>query len=118
MTPFFRGSPSVRPFFISHRFEINSIQTAIKYPELDVSARLTIWQKFFELAGCPLWGSEAEEFVNVDGKEPRCYVSLSDLELLAQKPFNGQHSLAILPVRIKCIFQDVPSRTLSGPPRR
>ncbi|KAG2141658.1 P-loop containing nucleoside triphosphate hydrolase protein [Suillus cothurnatus] len=69
---------------------LSRFSIAIKYPELDVSARLTIWQKFFELAGCPLWGSEAEEFVNVDGKEPRCYVSLSDLELLAQKPFNGR----------------------------
>ncbi|KAG1815757.1 uncharacterized protein BJ212DRAFT_1481513 [Suillus subaureus] len=61
---------------------------AIKYPELDASARLTIWQKFFELAGCPLWGSESKEFVDVDGKEPRRYVSLSDLEVLA--PFNGR----------------------------
>ncbi|KAG2349266.1 P-loop containing nucleoside triphosphate hydrolase protein [Suillus weaverae] len=69
---------------------LSRFSIAIKYPELDASARLTIWQKFFELAGCPLWGSEPEEFVNVDGKEPRCYVSLSDLEVLAQKPFNGR----------------------------
>lgn len=69
---------------------LSRFSIAIKYPELDVSARLTIWQKFFELAGCPLWGSESEEFVKVDGKEPRCYVSLSDLEVLAQKPFNGR----------------------------
>lgn len=69
---------------------LSRFSIAIKYPELDASARLTIWQKFFELAGCPLWGSEPEEFVNVDGKEPRCYVSLSDLEALAQKPFNGR----------------------------
>lgn len=34
--------------------------------------------------------SEPEEFVNIDGKEPRCYVSHSDLEVLAQKPFNGR----------------------------
>ncbi|KAG1838815.1 P-loop containing nucleoside triphosphate hydrolase protein [Suillus subalutaceus] len=69
---------------------LSRFSIAIKYPELDASARLTIWQKFFELAGCPLWGSESEEFVDVDGKEPRCYVSLSDLEVLAQKPFNGR----------------------------
>ncbi|KAG1735052.1 P-loop containing nucleoside triphosphate hydrolase protein [Suillus lakei] len=69
---------------------LSRFSIAIKYPELDASARLMIWQKFFELAGCPLWGSEPEEFVNVDGKEPRCYVSLSDLEALAQKPFNGR----------------------------
>ncbi|KAG1873648.1 P-loop containing nucleoside triphosphate hydrolase protein [Suillus subalutaceus] len=69
---------------------LSRFSIAIKYPELDASARLTIWQKFFELAGCPLWGSESEEFVDIDGKEPRCYVSLSDLEVLAQKPFNGR----------------------------
>ncbi|KAG1892084.1 P-loop containing nucleoside triphosphate hydrolase protein, partial [Suillus subluteus] len=69
---------------------LSRFSIAIKYPELDASARLTIWQKFFELAECPLWGSESEEFVDVDGKEPRCYVSLSDLEVLAQKPFNGR----------------------------
>jgi hypothetical protein len=66
---------------------------AIKYPELTAPARLTIWRKFFELAGCPLWGSDPDGFVKLDGKEPRCYVSLSDLEALAQKPFNGQHTL-------------------------
>ncbi|OAX43224.1 hypothetical protein K503DRAFT_789619 [Rhizopogon vinicolor AM-OR11-026] len=57
----------IQPFdepFLS-RFSI-----AIKYPEFNVSAGLTIWHKFFELA--------------------RCYVSLSDLEALAQKPFNDQ----------------------------
>ncbi|KAG1752422.1 uncharacterized protein EDB91DRAFT_1243189 [Suillus paluster] len=48
--------------------------------------------KVFELAGCecPLWGSESEGFVDVDGKEPHFYVSLSDLEALGQKPFNGR----------------------------
>ncbi|KAG2155131.1 uncharacterized protein EDB93DRAFT_1239394 [Suillus bovinus] len=56
--------------------------------DLDASARLTIWIKFFELAGWPFLGSE--EFVNVDGQEPRCYVALSNLEVLAQKPFNGR----------------------------
>ncbi|OJA20333.1 hypothetical protein AZE42_05440, partial [Rhizopogon vesiculosus] len=69
---------------------LSRFSIAIKYPELDASARLTIWRKFFELAGCPLWGSEPEGFVTLDGKEPRCYVSLSDLEALAQKPFNGR----------------------------
>jgi SpoVK/Ycf46/Vps4 family AAA+-type ATPase len=69
---------------------LSRFSIAIKYPELDAPARLTIWRKFFELAGCPLWGSESEGFVDVDGKEPRCYVSLSDLEALAQKPFNGR----------------------------
>ncbi|OJA20318.1 hypothetical protein AZE42_05443 [Rhizopogon vesiculosus] len=69
---------------------LSRFSIAIKYPELDASARLTIWRRFFELAGCPLWGSEPEGFVTLDGKEPRCYVSLSDLEALAQKPFNGR----------------------------
>lgn len=69
---------------------LSRFSIAIKYPELDASARLTVWRKFFELAGCPLWGSESEGFVTVDGKEPHCYVSLSDLEALAQKPFNGR----------------------------
>ncbi|KAG0703086.1 P-loop containing nucleoside triphosphate hydrolase protein [Suillus ampliporus] len=69
---------------------LSRFSIAIKYPELDASARLTIWRKFFELARCPLWGSESEGFVDVDGKEPHCYVSLSDLEALAQKTFNGR----------------------------
>ncbi|OAX41588.1 P-loop containing nucleoside triphosphate hydrolase protein [Rhizopogon vinicolor AM-OR11-026] len=69
---------------------LSRFSIAIKYPELNPSSRLTIWRKFFELAGCPLWGSEPEGFVTLDGKEPRCYVSLSDLEILAQKPFNGR----------------------------
>lgn len=94
----------VRPLYISYQFEINLILTAIKYPELDASARFTIWKKFIELAGWPFLDSESEEFVNIDGKEPRYYVSHSDLEVLAQKPFNGQHSPAILPIRIKYSF--------------
>ncbi|KAG2748370.1 hypothetical protein P692DRAFT_201866271 [Suillus brevipes Sb2] len=69
---------------------LSRFSIAVKYPELDAPARLTVWRKFFELAGCPLWGSESEGFVTVDGKEPRCYVSLSNLEALAQKPFNGR----------------------------
>jgi len=44
----------------------------------------------FELAGCSLWRSEPEGFIALDVKEPRCYVSLSDLEALTQKPFNGR----------------------------
>ncbi|KAJ8596712.1 P-loop containing nucleoside triphosphate hydrolase protein [Rhizopogon salebrosus TDB-379] len=69
---------------------LSRFSIAIKYPELTAPARLTIWRKFFELAGCPLWGSDPDGFVKLDGKEPRCYVSLSDLEALAQKPFNGR----------------------------
>ncbi|OAX38586.1 hypothetical protein K503DRAFT_770335 [Rhizopogon vinicolor AM-OR11-026] len=97
---------------------LSRFSIAIKYPELDTSARLTIWRKFFELAGCPLWGSEPEGFVTLDGKEPRCYVSLSDLEALAQKPFNGQYTLVIMPTHIHFSFQDEPSKTLSGLPKR
>ncbi|OJA20324.1 hypothetical protein AZE42_05438 [Rhizopogon vesiculosus] len=90
---------------------LSRFSIAIKYPELNASARLTIWRKFFELAGCPLWGSEAEGFVTLDGKEPRCYVSLSDLEVLAQKPFNGQYTLVIMPTRYS--FQ-LPGRTIKN----
>jgi len=73
---------------------------AVKYPELDVDARLTIWRKFFELAGCELWGGSGQpgdgwqspdEFVKLEGQEPQCYVSLADLKELAAKPFNGMH---------------------------
>ncbi|KAG2111784.1 P-loop containing nucleoside triphosphate hydrolase protein [Suillus cothurnatus] len=72
---------------------------AVKYPELDVDARLTIWRKFFELAGCELWGGSGQpgdgwqspdEFVKLEGQEPQCYVSLADLKELAAKPFNGR----------------------------
>ncbi len=49
---------------------INSLYTAIKYPELDVAGRRAIWQKFFSLADC--------------------IVSAEDLENLAAKPFNGE----------------------------
>ncbi|KAG1806465.1 P-loop containing nucleoside triphosphate hydrolase protein [Suillus plorans] len=69
---------------------LSRFSIAIKYPELDATARLTIWKKFIELAGWPFFDSKSEEFVNIDGKEPRCYVSHSDLEALAQKPFNGR----------------------------
>ncbi|KAG1803148.1 P-loop containing nucleoside triphosphate hydrolase protein [Suillus variegatus] len=69
---------------------LSRFSIAIKYPELDASARFTIWKKFIELAGWPFLDSESEEFVNIDGKEPRYYVSHSDLEVLAQKPFNGR----------------------------
>lgn len=70
----------------------------MKYPELDADARLTIWRNFFELAGCELWGGSGrpvdgrqspDEFVRLEGQEPQCYVSLSDLKELAKKPFNG-----------------------------
>ncbi|KAG1868144.1 P-loop containing nucleoside triphosphate hydrolase protein [Suillus tomentosus] len=69
---------------------LSRFSIAIKYPELDASARLTIWKKLIELAGWPFLDSESEQFVNIDGKEPRYYVSHSDLEVLAQKPFNGR----------------------------
>ncbi|KAF9226799.1 P-loop containing nucleoside triphosphate hydrolase protein [Gyrodon lividus] len=75
-----------------HTFDdafLSRFSIAIKYSELDMAARLTIWRKFFELAGLPLWGSQ-DEFVALDGKEPRCYISLEDLEELAQKQFNGR----------------------------
>jgi hypothetical protein len=71
---------------------------AVKYPELDAEARLAIWRNFFELAGCELWGGNGkagdgrqspDEFVRLEGQEPQCYVSLSDLKELAKKPFNG-----------------------------
>jgi hypothetical protein len=71
---------------------------AVKYPELDAEARLAIWRNFFELAGCELWGGSGkpgdgrqspDEFVRLEGQEPQCYVSLSDLKELAKKPFNG-----------------------------
>ncbi|KAG2060264.1 P-loop containing nucleoside triphosphate hydrolase protein [Suillus hirtellus] len=69
---------------------LSRFSIVIKYPELDASARLTIWKKFIELAGWQFLDSESEEFVNIDGREPRYYVSHSDLEVLAQKPFNGR----------------------------
>ncbi|KAH7931154.1 P-loop containing nucleoside triphosphate hydrolase protein [Leucogyrophana mollusca] len=72
---------------------LSRFSIAIKYPELDASARLTIWRKFFELAGCTLWGGKDvpdDDFVRLDGKEPQCYVSLADLEELSLKPFNGR----------------------------
>lgn len=77
----------------------------MKYPELDVDARLTIWRKFFELAGCELWGGSGQpedgrqspdEFVKLEGQEPQCYVSLADLKELAAKPFNGMHCFLYL----------------------
>ncbi|KAF9231896.1 P-loop containing nucleoside triphosphate hydrolase protein [Melanogaster broomeanus] len=61
---------------------LSRFSIAIRYSELDAPSRLTIWRKFFELAGLPLWGSQ-DDF-------PKCYVSLGDLEALAQKRFNGR----------------------------
>ncbi|KAK0223734.1 P-loop containing nucleoside triphosphate hydrolase protein [Armillaria fumosa] len=49
---------------------LSRFSIAIKYPELDVASRRTIWQKFFSLA--------------------HCTVSGEDLENLAVKPFNGR----------------------------
>ncbi|KAG1898485.1 P-loop containing nucleoside triphosphate hydrolase protein [Suillus fuscotomentosus] len=78
---------------------LSRFSIAVKYPELDVDARLTIWRKFFELAGCELWGGSGQpedgrqspdEFVKLEGQEPQCYVSLADLKELAAKPFNGR----------------------------
>lgn len=78
---------------------LSRFSIAVKYPDLDVDARLTIWRKFFELAGCELWGGNGqsgdgrqspEEYVKLEGHEPQCYVSLADLKELAAKPFNGR----------------------------
>ncbi|OJA14965.1 hypothetical protein AZE42_03217 [Rhizopogon vesiculosus] len=78
---------------------LSRFSIAVKYPELDADARLTIWRNFFELAGCELWGGSGrpgdgrhspDEFVRLEGQEPQCYVSLSDLKELAKKPFNGR----------------------------
>jgi len=78
---------------------LSRFSIAVKYPELDAEARLTIWRNFFELAGCELWGGSGrpgdgrqspDEFVRLEGQEPQCYVSLSDLKELAKKPFNGR----------------------------
>ncbi|KAG2143047.1 P-loop containing nucleoside triphosphate hydrolase protein [Suillus clintonianus] len=78
---------------------LSRFSIAVKYPELDADARLTIWRKFFELAGCELWGGSGQpgdgrqspdEFVKLEGQEPQCYVSLADLKELATKPFNGR----------------------------
>jgi hypothetical protein len=78
---------------------LSRFSIAVKYPELDVDARLTIWRKFFELAGRELWGGSGQlgdgrqspdEFVKLEGQEPQCYVSLADLKELAAKPFNGR----------------------------
>ncbi|KAG2115511.1 P-loop containing nucleoside triphosphate hydrolase protein [Suillus clintonianus] len=76
---------------------LSRFSIAVKYPELDADARLTIWRKFFELAGCELWGGSGQpgegcldEFVKLEGQEPQCYVSLADLNELAAKPFNGR----------------------------
>lgn len=78
---------------------LSRFSIAVKYPELDVDARLMIWRKFFELAGCELWGGSGQpedgrqspdEFVKLEGQEPQCYVSLADLKELAAKPFNGR----------------------------
>ncbi|KAJ8596163.1 P-loop containing nucleoside triphosphate hydrolase protein [Rhizopogon salebrosus TDB-379] len=78
---------------------LSRFSIAVKYPELDADARLAIWRNFFELAGCELWGGSGkpgdgrqspDEFVRLEGQEPQCYVSLSDLKELAKKPFNGR----------------------------
>jgi hypothetical protein len=78
---------------------LSRFSIAVKYPELDEDARLTIWRKFFELARCELWGGSGQpgdgrqspdEFVKLEGQEPQCYVSLADLKELAAKPFNGR----------------------------
>ncbi|KAH7931153.1 P-loop containing nucleoside triphosphate hydrolase protein [Leucogyrophana mollusca] len=78
-----------------HAF-LSRFSIAIKYPDLDQPARLSIWRKFFALAGCHLWGSDGgsnspdDGYVRLDGQEPQCYVSLADLEELSLKPFNGR----------------------------
>ncbi|KAG0709288.1 P-loop containing nucleoside triphosphate hydrolase protein [Suillus ampliporus] len=78
---------------------LSRFSIAVKYPDLDADARLTIWRKFFGLAGRELWGGSGQpesgrqspdEFVKLEGQEPQCYVSLSDLKELAEKPFNGR----------------------------
>ncbi|KAG1718745.1 P-loop containing nucleoside triphosphate hydrolase protein [Suillus paluster] len=78
---------------------LSRFSIAVKYPDLDADARLSIWRKFFELAGCELWGGSGQPgdgrqspdgFVKLEGREPQCYVSLSDLKELAEKPFNGR----------------------------
>ncbi|KAG2073101.1 P-loop containing nucleoside triphosphate hydrolase protein [Suillus decipiens] len=78
---------------------LSRFSIAVKYSELDADARFIIWRKFFELAGCELWGGSGrpedgqqspDEFVKLEGQEPQCYVSLSDLKELAAKPFNGR----------------------------
>ncbi|KAG2357288.1 P-loop containing nucleoside triphosphate hydrolase protein [Suillus spraguei] len=78
---------------------LSRFSIAVRYPELDADARLIIWRKFFEIAGRELWGGSGQpgdgrqspdEFVKLEGQEPQCYVSLSDLKELAAKPFNGR----------------------------
>jgi SpoVK/Ycf46/Vps4 family AAA+-type ATPase len=63
---------------------LSRFSIAIKYNELDLAGRFSVWKKFFELAGCRIEGSE-DEFTKVDAN-----VSSEDLEELAEKPFNGR----------------------------
>lgn len=72
-------------------------RSAIRYPELDYSARRAIWGKFFELAGILATEgieisperSAAPDGVMVDSQIRDSPISAADLDSLAEKPFNG-----------------------------
>ncbi|KDQ49215.1 hypothetical protein JAAARDRAFT_43006 [Jaapia argillacea MUCL 33604] len=72
---------------------LSRFSIGIKYPELDLAARRTIWRKFFELAG--IHTGEAINGYDVvkigkDQEEEVRAISTKDLEFLAAKPFNGR----------------------------
>ncbi|EIM79449.1 P-loop containing nucleoside triphosphate hydrolase protein [Stereum hirsutum FP-91666 SS1] len=56
---------------------LSRFSVAVKYPELNQSARISVWQRFLEMAGCNIHDSEGS--LNQD-----------DIVELAERPFNGR----------------------------
>jgi SpoVK/Ycf46/Vps4 family AAA+-type ATPase len=68
---------------------LSRFSIAIKYNELDQAGRLSVWKKFFDLAGCRVEGTSTgsdDDFTAVEANG----ISADELEELAEKPFNGR----------------------------
>jgi hypothetical protein len=75
---------------------ISNASAAIKYPEHDLHSRRVIWRKFFELAGVKTEDPDGSghstptDMVKLDDPAKVATISDAELDVLAEKPFNGR----------------------------
>jgi len=75
---------------------LSRFSIAIKYPEHDLHSRRVIWRKFFELAGVKTEDADGSghstptDMVRLDDPAKVATISDAELDVLAEKPFNGR----------------------------
>ncbi|KAJ7119506.1 P-loop containing nucleoside triphosphate hydrolase protein [Mycena epipterygia] len=75
---------------------LSRFSIAIKYPEHDLHSRRIIWRKFFELAGVKTADADGSgrstptDMVMLDNPAKVASISDAELDVLAEKPFNGR----------------------------